>query len=149
MGGGAPTPRPPALTLRVKEKTRGLLVLPRRWVVERTFVWLGLSRRFSEDCKRLPATAKAIIYDAMARLMLCRSARAAWSDRVSASCLPDSLSETAEQIADLGKQRHSSLLMRHQAKDALSVALCLFPQGAHDVLTCTENPYEFPLTYER
>ena len=35
------------------EKPRGFLVLPRRWVVERTFAWLGLSRRFSKDYERL------------------------------------------------------------------------------------------------
>jgi putative transposase len=52
-------------------------VLPRRWVVERTFAWLGLSRRFSKDYERLPETAEAMIYGAMSRLMLRRLARAA------------------------------------------------------------------------
>ena len=56
----------------LKEKPRGFLVLPRRWVVERTFAWLGLPRRFSKDYERLPATAKA-----MSRLMPRRLARAA------------------------------------------------------------------------
>ena len=36
-----------------------------------------LSRRFSKDYERLPATAEAMIYGAMSRLMLCRLARAA------------------------------------------------------------------------
>ena len=45
--------------------------------VERTFAWLGLSRRFSKDYKRLPETAEAMIYGAMSRLMLRRLARAA------------------------------------------------------------------------
>jgi putative transposase len=61
----------------LEEKPRGFLVLPRRWVVERTFAWLGLSRRFSKDYERLPATAEAMIYGAMSRLMLRRLARAA------------------------------------------------------------------------
>ncbi len=52
-------------------------VLPRRWVVERTFAWLGQSRRLSRDYERLPATSEAMIYGAMSRLMLRRLARAA------------------------------------------------------------------------
>lgn len=47
-------------------------VLPRRWVVERTFAWLGQSRRLSKDYERLPATSEAMIYGAMSRLMLRR-----------------------------------------------------------------------------
>jgi transposase len=61
----------------LEEKPRGFQVLPRRWVVERTFAWLGLSRRFSKDYERLPETAEAMIYGAMSRLMLRRLARAA------------------------------------------------------------------------
>jgi putative transposase len=52
-------------------------VLPRRWVVERTFAWLGQSRRLSKDYERLPATSEAMIYSAMSRLMLRRLTRAA------------------------------------------------------------------------
>ena len=51
-------------------------VLPRRWVVERTFAWLGQSRRPSKDYERLPATSKAMIYGAMSGLMLRRLTRA-------------------------------------------------------------------------
>lgn len=61
----------------LEEKPRGFRVLPRRWVVERTFAWLGLSRRFSKDYERLPETAEAMIYGAMSRLMLRRLAQAA------------------------------------------------------------------------
>lgn len=61
----------------LEEKPRGLQVLPRRRVVERTFAWLGLSRWFSKDYERLPETAEAMIYGAaMSRLMLRRLARA-------------------------------------------------------------------------
>ena len=49
----------------LEHKPRGFQVLPRRWVVERTFAWLGLSRRFSKDYERLPETAEAMIYGAM------------------------------------------------------------------------------------
>jgi putative transposase len=48
---------------------RTFRVLPRRWVVERTFAWLGQSRRLSRDYERLPATSEAVIYGAMTRLM--------------------------------------------------------------------------------
>jgi transposase len=61
----------------LEEKPRGFQVLPRRWVVERTFAWLGLSRRFSKDYERLPETSEAMIYGAMSRLMLRRLAQAA------------------------------------------------------------------------
>jgi putative transposase len=49
--------------------------LPKRWVVERTFSWLGQSRRLSEDYERLPESAEAFIYAAMSRLMARRLAR--------------------------------------------------------------------------
>lgn len=55
---------------------RQFKVLPRRWVVERTFAWLGKQRRFSKDYERLPEISEALIYLAMSRLMLKRLARA-------------------------------------------------------------------------
>ena len=45
--------------------------------LERTFAWLGLSRRLSKDYERLQETAEAMIYGAMSRLMLRRLAQAA------------------------------------------------------------------------
>ncbi len=55
---------------------RGFEVLPRRWVVERTFSWLSQNRRTSKDYERLCATAEAFVYVAMTRLMVRRLARA-------------------------------------------------------------------------
>lgn len=56
------------------DTTNGFVVLPRRWVVERTFAWLTNCRRLSKDYERLPTTSEAIIYIAMTRLMLRRLA---------------------------------------------------------------------------
>lgn len=53
---------------------RGFVMLPRRWVVERTFGWLRWSRRLSRDYERSPASAEAWIYLASIRLMLRRLA---------------------------------------------------------------------------
>ena len=55
---------------------RGFRVLPRRWVVERTFSWLGQNRRMSKDYERLCASAEAFVYAAMIRLMVRRLVRA-------------------------------------------------------------------------
>jgi putative transposase len=57
-----PTPRP------------AFTVLPRRWVVERTFAWLGQNRRLSKDYERLCETSEVMIYAAMSRLMIRRLA---------------------------------------------------------------------------
>ena len=51
---------------------RGFRVLPRRWVVERTFSWLGQNRRMSKDYERLCESAEAFVYAAMIRLMVRR-----------------------------------------------------------------------------
>lgn len=53
----------------------GFQVLPRRWVVERTFGWLGRHRRLSKDYEELPSTEEAWIYLAMTRLMVARLAQ--------------------------------------------------------------------------
>jgi putative transposase len=53
----------------------GFPVLPRRWVVERTFAWLGRYRRLSKDYEQLPATEEAWIFVAMIQLMVHRLAQ--------------------------------------------------------------------------
>jgi putative transposase len=55
---------------------RGFGVLTRRWVVERTFSWLGQNRRMSKDYERLCVSAEAFVYAAMIRLLVRRLARA-------------------------------------------------------------------------
>jgi transposase len=54
------------------ERPAGFQVLKRRWVVERTFAWLGRNRRLSKDYERLCETTETWIYLAMTRLMLRR-----------------------------------------------------------------------------
>ena len=54
---------------------RGFAVLSRRWVVERTFGWLGRQRRLSKDYEALPASGAAWVQIAMSRLMLRRLAQ--------------------------------------------------------------------------
>ena len=50
-------------------------VLPRRWVVERTFGWLGRYRRLHRDHERQAPTGETMVYLAMIRLMLARLGR--------------------------------------------------------------------------
>ncbi|HEY8158067.1 MAG TPA: IS5 family transposase [Methylobacter sp.] len=61
------------VVLRPKQ-TRGFTLLPRRWVVERTFAWLNQSRRLSKDYERLTRIDETWIYIAMTRIMLNRLA---------------------------------------------------------------------------
>jgi putative transposase len=49
--------------------------MPHRWVVERTFAWLGRHRRLSKDYEALPNVSENLIYAAMTALMLRRLAR--------------------------------------------------------------------------
>jgi putative transposase len=51
-----------------------IAVVPRRWVVERTFAWLGRYRRLSKDYEYLIATSESVIYAATCMLLLHRLA---------------------------------------------------------------------------
>ena len=55
---------------------RGFQVLPKRWIVERTFAWLGFCRRNSKDYERNPETSEAMLQISMIHLMLKRLAPA-------------------------------------------------------------------------
>lgn len=52
------------------EVARGFEVLPRRWVVERTFAWLGRCRRLAKDWENLNRNALVFLRLASIRLML-------------------------------------------------------------------------------
>ena len=58
------------------DDVKGFQVLPRRWVIERTFAWLGKYRRLSRDYELLPETSGAWIYSAMIHIMARRLAHA-------------------------------------------------------------------------
>jgi len=51
---------------------RGFTILARRWVVERTFAWIGRYRRMSKDYEYLPKTSEVMIYLSMTKTMLRR-----------------------------------------------------------------------------
>lgn len=77
-----------ALTVEVIRKPKdqkGFSVLPRRWVVERTFSWLMRWRRLTRDYERLPATHEAFVRWAMVGVMVNRLAprpgRKPWSQQ--------------------------------------------------------------------
>jgi putative transposase len=57
-------------------KVKRFVVLPKRWIVERTFGWLGRYRRHSKDYERNTASSEAMIYIAMSHIMLRRLVRA-------------------------------------------------------------------------
>ena len=57
-----------------RNEQKGFYVLPRRWIVERTFAWLGRCRRMSKDYEELPENSEAMIQVAMINLMLRRLA---------------------------------------------------------------------------
>jgi putative transposase len=81
-----PAGRPRGIICEVIERTlgaeeferrypKGFKVLPRRWVVERTFAWLGRYRRLSKDYEYLSSTSQTCVYVTMPKLMLARLAR--------------------------------------------------------------------------
>jgi len=68
----ANSPRPLEIVTR---NQAGFQVLPKRWIVERTFAWLGINRRLSKDFERYVKTVLAFIQTAMIKLMSRRLAR--------------------------------------------------------------------------
>lgn len=54
------------------EHCKGLQVLPKRWIVERTLAWIAHARRLSKDYEYLPKTSETFVYIAMTHLMLQR-----------------------------------------------------------------------------
>jgi putative transposase len=69
---------------RIKLSPRGFLRLPRRWVVERTFAWMGRSRRMSKDYEYLTRSSESMVCLTMIRLMVRRLAGATETARENA-----------------------------------------------------------------
>ena len=57
-----------------QDRQQGFRIVPKRWIVERTFGWLGWCRRLSKDYEVLPENSEAFVYLAMIHLMLKRLA---------------------------------------------------------------------------
>ncbi len=55
--------------VRLPEAKRGFVLLPRRWVVERSFAWTSRFRRLARDYERLPGTVAGLHFVAFACLM--------------------------------------------------------------------------------
>ena len=62
--------------VKLPEAKRGFVLLPRRWVVERSFGWLARFRRLARDYERLPETVEGLTFVAFACLMLHRAIHA-------------------------------------------------------------------------
>ena len=62
------------IVIRRLAGTEGFVVVPRRWVVERTLGWLGRWRRLAKDYEELPEVAETMVKLATIRLMLHRLA---------------------------------------------------------------------------
>lgn len=59
--------------IKLSEAKRGFVLLPRRWVVERSFAWTARFRRLARDYERLPQTLAGLHFVAFAGLMLHRA----------------------------------------------------------------------------
>ncbi len=61
-------------TVKRSDAAKGFVLLPRRWVVERTFGWFNWCRRQNKDYECLPETSEVMIQVAMIRIMVRRLA---------------------------------------------------------------------------
>jgi len=60
--------------VRLPEAKKGFVLLPRRWVVERSFAWLARFRRLSRDFERMPQVLAGLHFVVFAMLMLPKAA---------------------------------------------------------------------------
>jgi transposase len=63
------------IVVKLPDVKKGFVLLPRRWVVERSFGWIARFRRLARDYERLPDTLKGLHFLAFAVLMLTRFVR--------------------------------------------------------------------------
>src|ERR671915_298411 len=67
-----PRPRLRLEIIKRSDQAKGFVLLPKRWVVERTFGWFGKYRRLSKDYEYLTSSSEAMIYVAMIHIMVRR-----------------------------------------------------------------------------
>jgi transposase len=60
------------IVVKLPDVTKGFVLLPPRWVVERSFGWIARFRRLARDYERLPETRQGVHFLAFAVLMLTR-----------------------------------------------------------------------------
>ena len=65
----------PLEIVKRSDKAKGFVLLPKRWIVERTFGWLGRCRRLAKDFEHLTRSHVGFVILAMIRLMARRIAR--------------------------------------------------------------------------
>ena len=65
--------------IKRSDRAKGFEVLPRRWVVERTFAWLGRCRRLAKDWEKSIASSTAWALTASIRMLTRRTARYCWN----------------------------------------------------------------------
>lgn len=58
------------IVVKLEEAKKGFVLLPRRWVVERSFAWASRFRRLARDFERTPETFRSLHFLAFAILML-------------------------------------------------------------------------------
>ena len=58
------------VVVKLEQAKRGFVLLPRRWVVERSLAWATRFRRLAKDYERLPETVEGLYFLAFATLML-------------------------------------------------------------------------------
>jgi transposase len=76
VDGGAPADLSRLEIVKRSDDTKGFVVLPRRWVVERTFSWFGRNRRLAKDFENLAETLGAFVALGSIQHALRRLARA-------------------------------------------------------------------------
>ena len=71
----SPTPVAGRLQIVKRSDAHRFVVLPKRWIVERTFAWISRNRRLARDFERYAGTVAAFVRLAMIRIMLKRLTR--------------------------------------------------------------------------
>ena len=59
-------------SMGIKDAKRGFAIGPKRWIVERTFAWIGKFRRFSKDYELVLTSSRALMLMALGKLILRR-----------------------------------------------------------------------------